>query len=854
MVSANHMSIDVCHPKSAPVQPRSSATPAAKPPLPLEKKKIGDVRLTPTWTKEEQAAAAALVVSLTALGLTSLAALLLQIRAGYPRSQALADLLNALKGRFPPDPFEAWKRKYTSLGWRYAESGGVAHFDPVAGSRNEQGWIYDAEQGTFVPPGTPRTPLAPHDGQVDPVTGKVWSSNGREWQSRAYYEQERARTGRYEAGQAAERAEAQAANAAASQADSAETGRLAHEIAAEKATIASQAQEAAARNDAILARLKQGYAQEGRSTEEIDRLAGAGDSGAIADLYDAHLRRIIDAASAEAQSQAHWADAMAVGEFASKVALAGAKTGMMVAGGPAGYLASAVGSGVITSAESAAQTFVAGDDGRDVVKALATGFLSGAKDGVIGRYVNMPGVGAGTRILLPAAGDAVEAYARTGDATVALGSGLLSGVGGTAGSLLHGAGGSLLVRDGTQVLLSGALGAAGRGLTDGRAAEGFVDGLFNGVGSVVGGHLTGTKVPMTVSDIQMDQESAAAFGNGRALVEDFSRASTPEDKAAAVNRLLENHEAKLIMKSGAVDAGLKADFAAATDQHRTQVLFKETAGNLNQKYAVEEVDAAGVVHYRDVQPTDFKSGSGTAGTDPGMDLDMYAGAKIVDRQSIGGRVSVVKEGALEDAAKDAAHNLGIDPRKQEINVTSRFHAESFRTKQGEAPTEFIGRAGTLSPDEAQSVSEVTLHKLAEADALHGGGAVSLSEKCRTAMKDYERFTEPMLQSHAGAELPQVFLRADGVSGRTALDIVRAVGNGSLPPGTGNAQVRALTGMSLDSVSEKLAQLPEFIAKGAGTAGGARHDYTTYFLLPSAQSRDIAQAAVRNALRSATGEQ
>jgi hypothetical protein len=185
MVSANHMSIDVCHPKSAPVQPRSSATPAAKPPLPLEKKKIGDVRLTPTWTKEEQAAAAALVVSLTALGLTSLAALLLQIRAGYPRSQALADLLNALKGRFPPDPFEAWKRKYTSLGWRYAESGGVAHFDPVAGSRNEQGWIYDAEQGTFVPPGTPRTPLAPHDGQVDPVTGKVWSSNGREWQSRS---------------------------------------------------------------------------------------------------------------------------------------------------------------------------------------------------------------------------------------------------------------------------------------------------------------------------------------------------------------------------------------------------------------------------------------------------------------------------------------------------------------------------------------------------------------------------------------------------------------------------------------------------------------------------------------------
>jgi hypothetical protein len=190
------------------------------------------------WTPQEAAAAAALASTCLALGLTGFAALLLQVRAGYPRSQALADLMNALKGRLPPDPFEAWKAKYKSLGWRYGESNGVAQFEPVAGSRNEQGWIYDAGQGAFVAPGAPRTPVSPVEGQVDPATGKVWSSNACEWQSRAYYDQERARVGRYEAGQASERAQAQAANAAAQQADSAETARLARGIAETKEAIA----------------------------------------------------------------------------------------------------------------------------------------------------------------------------------------------------------------------------------------------------------------------------------------------------------------------------------------------------------------------------------------------------------------------------------------------------------------------------------------------------------------------------------------------------------------------------------------------------------------------------------------
>lgn len=226
----------------APSTSPTSRPPEAKPIRPQDKK-AADKKPPPTWTEEEQAAAAALVASLTALGLSTLAALMLQIRAGLPRTQMLADLLKSLRGQIPPDPFDAWKKKYTSLGWRYSEANGVASFEPVAGARNDQGWIYDPARKDFVPPdgaspSGPATPTAPQEGDSDPVTGKVWSARAREWQFRDYYEQERARAEGIDAGLAAQRRQAAAANAAASRADSAKTAQMAHDIAAQKAAIA----------------------------------------------------------------------------------------------------------------------------------------------------------------------------------------------------------------------------------------------------------------------------------------------------------------------------------------------------------------------------------------------------------------------------------------------------------------------------------------------------------------------------------------------------------------------------------------------------------------------------------------
>ena len=80
--------------------------------------------------------------------------------SGVRREEALQAIRDLLRGQLPEDPFEAWKRKYEALGWKYSEKNGVATFDPVDGARNEGGEIYSAERGGFVRPAA-ETPAVP---------------------------------------------------------------------------------------------------------------------------------------------------------------------------------------------------------------------------------------------------------------------------------------------------------------------------------------------------------------------------------------------------------------------------------------------------------------------------------------------------------------------------------------------------------------------------------------------------------------------------------------------------------------------------------------------------------------------
>ena len=726
-------------------------------------------------------------------------------------------------------------------------------------------FVFLQPPGTALPPveplqpPAPPAPVPPHEGQVDPGTGRVWSEDYNDWLNRDFYDQERSRKGRFEATLAEQRSQAEAANRAASLAESARTAQMAHDIATQRSALAAQQAADQAQRDAIAAKLRAAYAAQGRSADDIDDLAASGNTGALKDLYATHLRNMIATESAEAAAQAQWATAMDAGATISKVVLAGAKTGMMVVAGPAGYAAAAAGMGVIQSAEEGANAYVSGASGAQIAKSMATGFLSGAKDGAIGRYTNLPGVGPATKVLLPAAADAGEAYLRTGDARTAVGTGLLSTVAGSAGQALGGVKGTVL-REGSQVLLGGAVGAAGSAMTGGSASEGFVNGLVNGVGSAAGGRLAQAHAPMTAKDIQADVEAAANVAKGKALVDDFANARTPAEKAAATKALLENRDAKLLMKSGDVDDGLKGQFAASADAHRTQPLFEGIANQLNSqktadggsRFAVREPDPVnpGRTIDRPVQPSDFRSGSGTAGGAPGMDLDFYAKNHIVDLST--GRAA--NPAHIDAAAGRACNDLGFSKTGQEINVTHATHAESFTLRPGETPQEFIARAGQLTGREAQSVSEVNTFKLIEANALHGGGAASTAEQCRTATKDFQRLTQPLLETHGNARLPSVFTARNAVTGETPLGIIAAVGNGTMPPGTGNARFHAMTGMGLQEGTIKMAGWSEAIAKGGAPSLSTRPPEVPSTFHPlGASPRDTALAVVRQALRTGVGE-
>lgn len=851
------------------VAPPGSELPTEIEQPPPTEETVGELTPAEIAAVSALAGGAALLGSLTMFGVT-----------GVRREEVLQSIRDLLRGHLPEDPFESWKRKYEALGWKYSEKNGVATFDPVEGARNEAGEIYSAERGGFVREGEGSSVLtSAKDGDVND-RGEVWSENDGGWVQRAYWDQERARRADLEARRAGEIAEAERISRAESDAYSQETARLAKQIAADRAAREAAQAANAAQCDKIATKLRDVYGKEGGDAAEIDRLKAAGDTDGLKQLYADHLKRAMEASSAEAAAQKHWADVMAAGEYASKLTVSAAKTGLMVVGGPATWVATAAGVGAISSAEEGTRAWVTGQKPIKVIGGLVSGFLSGAKDGAVGRYINMPGVPPLTKVLLPAGADAGEAFLRSGgDVKAAVATGLLSAAAGGAGQGL-GKIGRTGVREGAQILMGGVMGGIGRATTDGNVKEGFIDGLIGSVGGSLGGRgaklaegyagprgvLPNDKVPMTRSDVQMDIEATANAAKGKSLVDNLKRAvahGTPEEQKAAVQQVLENRDAKLLLKGNTVDKGTKAAFSSLTEEHRTKPLFEGAAAHLNDhkvtgangeatnRFVVREVDLTKPSGYseRPVRASDFKSGSGSAGAAPGMDLDMYAGKKIYDTKT--GRVASPEH--LEKAVNDACNKLGISKQGQEINVIHDTHVEAFTKRPDETPQQFLARmrAGQISGSEGRSVSEVTAVKLADAKILHEGrtGAGTVSENCRTVIKDYERITSHLLKNTEGARLPPVFTQSNNPTGQSPLDIMRAVANGNMTAGTGNARFRLATGgMSLSDGANKLAQMPEFIAKVGATGQSA-----VPVSLPGMSPSEVATAALRQALRLGSAE-
>lgn len=320
----------------------------------------------------------------------------------------------------------------------------------------------------------------------------------------------------------------------------------------------------------------------------------------------------------------------------------------------------------------------------------------------------------------------------------------------------------------------------------------------------------------TSSDIRMDMEYRQNQLEAHKRIGAFDEAVQSGDPIRirkTVNELLEHRNSKLLMKGDDVSIDLKSKFAEYTQEYRTNPVFEGTADNLNaqklpdgqNRYYV--VDENGVK--RAVTMDDFVTGSGAPVNAPGVDFDMYAQTNIVD----GTTGKTILPVDLENAVGDTSRNLGFDMQNMETNVMHPSHLESYPIKPNETPREFLGRASGFDGYEAQQATEIAGFKGIDAGEIHGAGSANaLSEACRGSTKDFNRITQPMIDSNPKAEIPKIFTLVDPDTGKTAIQIMEDVGKGRTATGTGNAQFRDLTRMSLEEGVTKLNSLPEAFVK------------------------------------------
>ncbi|HEC00849.1 MAG TPA: zinc-ribbon domain-containing protein, partial [Sphingomonadales bacterium] len=231
---------------------------------------------------------------------------------------------------------------------------------------------------------------------------------------------------------------------------------------------------------------KMGEREGGDLEEEINQLVKDGSYDGLEDLYRERLEQQVTGGEADSASEQTWEKAMAVGEYASRGVVAAAKGTLMVAGGPAGAAATGLAVGTVSAAEEGAESYVRGDSMGEVAARTAGGFLSGAKDGVVSVYGNLPGTGKAAKLLVPAGLDAAETFVRTGgDGKQALVSAVVSVAGDSLGSKIDGLG-NMVTREAASAGVSMAAAEATNYAAGGELGDAYQTALVNHLGGKIG--------------------------------------------------------------------------------------------------------------------------------------------------------------------------------------------------------------------------------------------------------------------------------------------------------------------------------------------------------------------------------
>jgi len=287
-------------------------------------------------------------------------------------------------------------------------------------------------------------------------------------------------------------------------------------------------------------------------------------------------------------------------------------------------------------------------------------------------------------------------------------------------------------------------------------------------------------------------QEARRSGNAQEMQDALKAHQDAERRLSrSVKRNLADPHVKAKLKRAPSD--VQNNWATDAEQFRTNPLRKNAADVMNRErnWVVEESPGT----YRRVRMDDLEPVSGSRG--PGQDLDLAPNKRIID-PSTGKRVP---DAELQGAVNQAAKRMRMDPGRQDIHVVSDRHPAAYRVRPGETPQDALspGRVRDASAMDGEHYHQVSEYKR----TVEAGG--DLAEKARGAVKDYKRFTEPMLERHPGARRPRVF-------NDKAMEVMEEVGNRTKAPGTGNAEFRQLTGMDLDEGAGKLNSMQESVPK------------------------------------------
>ena len=374
--------------------------------------------------------------------------------------------------------------------------------------------------------------------------------------------------------------------------------------------------------------------------EDVRDAAANGNTEYLKYLYGEKLSAQMTQGQKDATYYNRMATVYGVGEVGAKIVVAGAKGALIAVGGPAGMLATGVAVGSISAAQEGTQSYVNGDSAGQILGHTATGFLSGAKDGAIGVYTQMPGISTAAKYLIPAGADATQTFIQaeindpgnvSGNLKQALGSGALS-IGTTyVGNLVDG-NSSGAIKEGLNLATGTAGGAISSVIQGGDPGEGALEGLIGAAGGRVGGHLgtaaldyirTQSEKPVqtAIGDANEAKQQEIGLEGQSQKIQDLANNTKEEngktyvDPAGALDQLRDTQSSRTAKQA-------PAEIKEAIVDTRTDKLYKP-ADEATIKGVTPELVAKGIIQPGEKLEMDTFStpGKGTTQQSLGADRD-----------------------------------------------------------------------------------------------------------------------------------------------------------------------------------------------------------------------------------------